>query len=205
MLVATKLGCVRGNRILFAGTSFALEPGSLLQIDGVNGSGKTSLMRMLCGLLQPASGDIQWRGQSIRKQGEQFRAEVAYLSHSNAVKDELSALENLRISARLAGEEVSQQGACSALRRLGLQGCEDLPAKLLSQGQKRRVALARFLMTGKPLWLLDEPVASLDTTAMALLETMLEAHLARGGMVVLTTHQEVRTPCVSTKRIRLGE
>ena len=204
MLAATNLECVRGSRSLFSGISFTLHTGRLLQIDGVNGSGKTSLLRMVCGLLQPARGEILWHGQITRKLREQYHADVAYLGHANGVKDELSALENLRVSTRLAGEKASDEDAYKALWRLGLEWREHLPAKVLSQGQKRRVALARLLLTRKPLWLLDEPVASVDAAAVSVLESMLETHLTQGGMVMLTTHQEVRTPPAATQRIRLG-
>ncbi|MGB8337653.1 MAG: cytochrome c biogenesis heme-transporting ATPase CcmA [Burkholderiales bacterium] len=204
MLTATNLECIRGNSRLFYGISLAVEPGHVLRIEGSNGSGKTSLMRMVCGLLQPARGEIRWGGQRIGEFGEDYRAQLAFLGHTNGVKDELSAIENLRVSARLAGDTISEEDACAALRQLGLAGREDLPAKVLSQGQKRRVALARFLSTRKPLWLLDEPVASLDSQAVEFLETMLEAHLARGGMALLTTHQPLCTPSGSTECLRLG-
>lgn len=204
MLTATDLECIRGNRRLFSGISLAVEPGTVLRIEGANGSGKTSLMRMICGLAKPERGEIRWRERCIDELGEEYRAEVAYLGHANGVKDELSVIENLRVSARLAGDAISEEDACTALRQLGMAGREDLPAKVLSQGQKRRVALARFLATRKPLWLLDEPVASLDSQAVEFLETMLEAHLARGGMVLLTTHQSLCTRSASTRCLRLG-
>ncbi len=181
-----------------------MEPGSILRVEGDNGSGKTSLMRMICGLLTPDRGEICWNAQPIHKLGEPYQASMAYLGHGNGVKNELSAIENLRISAQLAGEAISLEEACAALQRLGLAGREDLPTKVLSQGQKRRVALARFLITRKPLWLLDEPVASLDGQAVEFLETLLQAHLAQGGMAILTTHQTICTPSHSTKYLRLG-
>jgi heme exporter protein A len=204
VLTATQLECIRGNRRLFSGIEFAVEAGNVLRIEGANGSGKTSLMRMICGLRKPDSGEICWQAQPIDEIGEQYRAQVAYLGHANGVKNELSAIENLRMSAQLAGEVISEEDAYSALQRLGLAGREDLPSKVLSQGQKRRVALARLLVTKKSLWLLDEPVASLDQQAVETVEAMLQAHLAQGGMALLTTHQSICTPSNSTQYLRLG-
>lgn len=205
MLSATQLECVRGDRRLFSGVSFAVDPGALLHVEGRNGSGKTSLMRLLCGLSRPERGEIRWRGTLISELGEEYRADVLYLGHSNGVKDELSALENLLASARIGGEPLDEDEARDALGALGLQGREDLPAKSLSQGQKRRVALARLKITRKPLWLLDEPVASLDRPAAEWFESMLATHLGRSGVVVLTTHQEICTPSGSSQRLRLAD
>jgi heme exporter protein A len=205
MLSATRLECVRGDRRLFSGVSFAVEPGGLLQVEGRNGCGKTSLMRLLCGLSRPERGEIRWRGTPICELGEEYRADVLYLGHANGVKDELSAMENLLASARIGGEPLGEDGAREALAALGLQGSDDLPAKSLSQGQKRRVALARLTTTRKPLWLLDEPVASLDSSAAAWFESMLATHLGRSGVVVLTTHQEICTPSGSSQRLRLAD
>jgi heme exporter protein A len=205
MLSATQLECVRGERCLFSGVSFAVDPGGLLHVEGRNGSGKTSLMRLLCGLSRPERGEISWRGTPISELGEEYRADVLYLGHANGVKDELSALENLLASARIGGERLGEDDAREALATLGLQGSEDLPAKSLSQGQKRRVALARLTTTRKPLWLLDEPVASLDRSAATWFESMLTTHLGRSGVVVLTTHQEICTPSGSSQRLRLAD
>ena len=204
MLAAINLQCIRGTRTLFSKVNFALEAGGMLQVEGVNGSGKTSLLRMVSGLTQPAEGEIHWRGQGIRQDSEQYFGEMTYLGHSSGVKDELTALENLRISAQLAGDEISEEGAWSALQQLGLEGRENLPTKVLSAGQRRRVALARLLLTKKPLWLLDEPLTSLDVAAISLLEGVLAAHVARGGMVMLTTHQPIRTPSGTIQRLQLN-
>jgi heme exporter protein A len=205
ILSATQLQCVRGNRRLFSGVSFAINAGGLLHVEGCNGCGKTSLMRLLCGLSRPEQGEIRWRGRPISALGDEYRADVLYLGHSNGVKDELSALENLLAMARIGSEPLEEGGARDALAALGLQGSEDLPAKALSQGQKRRVALARLTTTRKPLWLLDEPVAALDRSAAIWFESMLATHLARSGVVVLTTHQEICTPSGSSQRLRLAD
>jgi len=189
MLAANDLSCVRGERALFSGISFTVQPGELLHVHGPNGSGKTSLLRMLCGLSAPAQGEILWQSRSLRALGDEFFAEVTYLGHQNAIKEELSAIENLRISASIAGGKLSEEQAYSGLEAIGLRGKEDLQTKVLSQGQRRRVALARLPLSKGLLWILDEPLAALDTVGVALVEKMLDAHLARGGLAVVTTHQ----------------
>ena len=165
MLEADNLECVRGERRLFAGLGFKLEAGELLYLQGKNGAGKTSLLRMLIGLLPQEAGEIRWKGQSIRSAGEDFRADLCYLGHLNAIKEELTPLENLLAAARLADEELSEDDALDALEQVGLAGREDLACKYLSQGQKRRVALARLVKERRPLWVLDEPFVALDVAA----------------------------------------
>lgn len=203
MLTVTDLHCVRSGRSIFSGVEFVLRCGTVLRIDGPNGSGKTSLLRMVCGLFQPARGTVQWHGRSILKEREAFHRDLAYLGHSNGVKDELSPLENLHVCARISGDAFSVGEASNALARFGLEGLEHRAVKWLSEGQKRRVALTRFALSKKPLWLLDEPVAALDTDAVRMVEDMFESHLMQGGMVLLTTHQDVRTPADRSRRMRL--
>lgn len=201
MLEAAHLTCQRGERTLFTNLSFTLGAGELLQIAGPNGSGKTSLLKLLCGLSPPFAGEIRWLGAPAR--GEDFRRQLFYLGHQHAVKEELSALENLQISAELADEALSDVDALDALDRMGLAGREHLPAKVLSQGQKRRVALARLLVSKAPLWILDEPLTALDTAAVDLIQARLAAHLANQGSVVLTTHQALQVPGITPRRIEL--
>lgn len=201
MLEAAHLTCQRGERTLFTNLSFTLGAGELLQIAGPNGSGKTSLLKLLCGLSPPFAGEIRWLGAPAR--GEDFRRQLFYLGHQHAVKEELSALENLQISAELADEALSDVDALDALDRIGLAGREHLPAKVLSQGQKRRVALARLLVSKAPLWILDEPLTALDTAAVDLIQARLAAHLANQGSVVLTTHQALQVPGITPRRIEL--
>jgi len=191
MLEASNLECVRGEKSLFRGLSFRLESATCLMVQGTNGSGKTSLLRMLCGLSQPAHGEIRWNGEPIGKLAEDYRGELLYCGHAGAVKDDLTALENARLSATLAGEPVDEQAARAALRQLGLKGREDLPARVLSAGQKRRVALTRLLLETRKLWVLDEPLTALDKAAVANLGGVIDAHLAGGGIAVLTSHQEL--------------
>ncbi len=204
MLEVANLACARGEHRLFAGLSFALSPGELLQVQGENGSGKTTLLRTLCGFIQPLAGEILWQGVSIRELDEEYYADIIYLGHLNAIKDELNALENLRISSALAGCEVSDSVAIAALRRMGLRGRETFPVKVLSQGQRRRVALARLLISKAPLWILDEPLAALDVGAVGLMQEMIGEHLGRRGMVMFTTHQSLEVAGVETRRLTLS-
>lgn len=204
MLEASNLECVRGERRLFTEISFSLQPGQMLQVFGPNGSGKTSLLRLVCGLMPPTDGEIRWRGENIRSLKEEYFSALTYLGHLNGIKDELSALENLRISSALAGVVVTEAEAGAALQRMGLGGRESLPAKVLSQGQRRRAALARLLVCRTTLWILDEPLTALDRAAVALVQSVLKEHLAKGGMVVLTTHQELDVDAASTRKIHLA-
>ena len=204
MLEINNLACTRGDHQLFSGLSFSLSAGELLQVQGENGKGKTSLLRMLCGFLAPAAGEIRWRGQDIRDLDEEYYAEMVYLGHLNAIKDELNALENLHISAGLAGCEVDDKEAIAALRHMGLRGRETLPVKVLSQGQRRRVALARLLVGNAPLWILDEPLTALDVGAVGLMQELIGTHLANNGMVIFTTHQPLEVAGVETRRLTLA-
>jgi heme exporter protein A len=189
MLEVSNLACSRGDHRLFSGLNFHLGLGQIMQVQGANGSGKTSLLRTLCGFLMPDEGGIFWRGEKIRELAEDYHNEILYLGHLNAIKDELSALENLLISAGLSGEKLEKKEAVDALRRMGLRGREMLPTKVLSQGQRRRVALARLLVSDAKLWILDEPLTALDVGAVALIQELIAEHLAQQGMVIFTTHQ----------------
>jgi heme exporter protein A len=204
MLQATGLECVRGDRSLFSGVSFALGRGTLLHVQGPNGSGKTSLLRILAGLSQPEQGRIEWDGRPVRELGDQFRATLAYLGHQNAIKDDLSAVENLLVSERLAGGDVDEPRAREVLAQLGLGRHADLPTRVLSQGQKRRAALARLAFRGRcRLWVLDEPFVALDAAAVARLGEIIAGHASDGGIVVLTTHQAVEVPAARTEVLAL--
>ena len=203
MLEVVDLMGVRGERRLFQDLSFTLTAGELLYVHGPNGSGKTTLLRTLCGLAMPEAGEIRWKGRNIRRLGEEFHREMAYVGHLNGVKDELTAFENLRVVGQLAGVTASEERALEALRRLELSACAELPGKVLSQGQKRRVALARLLLAPMVLWIMDEPFNALDVKAVGMIQNMLSEHLDKGGMVVLTTHQEVEIINHRARHIRL--
>ncbi len=205
MLEVSALACSRGDHRLFSDLSFSLQPGQIMQVQGENGTGKTSLLRTLCGFLLPDAGEIYWNGQKRDDLAEGYFANLLYLGHHNAIKDELSGVENLRIAAGLAGVALDDKEALAALRRMGLKGRERLPTKVLSQGQRRRVGLARLLVGEAKLWVLDEPLAALDVGAVALIQDLIAEHLARGGMVIFTTHQSLEIAGVEVLRLSLSK
>jgi heme exporter protein A len=191
MLEVCNLECIRGDHRLFSGLSFKVNPGELMHVKGPNGSGKTTLLRTICGLAMPVNGELRWKGETIRSLADEYNRELTYIGHLNGVKDELTAVETLRITTRLAGHEADEDSIYDALNRIGLAGREDLPAKVLSQGQKRRVALARLLLSKTKLWVLDEPYTALDVAAIGVLQGVIANHLNGGGITILTTHQDV--------------
>jgi len=191
MLSVADLSCVRGDRTLFRGLSFTLAPGQCLHLEGGNGVGKTSLLRIVAGLAPAAQGEVRWHGELLGSPDCQLPAQMLYLGHLLALKDELSAVENLLAGGAIAGGTIEPAQALQALKELGLAGRTALPVRVLSQGQKRRVALARLLVQQNPLWVLDEPFVALDGVAHALITRVLQGHLAQGGMVLLTSHQPV--------------
>ncbi len=204
MLEARQLECTRGERVLFRDLSFWLGRGQLLRVAGANGSGKTSLLRIMCGLLAPSAGELRWQGRPIRTEREEYCRNLVFIGHLNALKDDLTALENLQVAAALGGKPSDAQRMLSGLDRFGVAHCAALPAKVLSQGQRRRVALAKLaLAPAVPLWILDEPFSALDVGAVVELERLLAAHLVSGGMVVLTTHQEVQVVAHAVLRVDL--
>lgn len=203
MLQVTNLDCVRGDRRLFSDINLFLEPGGFLQLLGANGSGKTSLLRILCGLLAPARGEVRWQGANIRSLGEEYFSAVTYIGHRSAVKEELTCIENFRINNGLAGVEVTNAEAMETLGKMGLGGRENLPARLLSEGQRRRLALSRLLSCSTRLWLLDEVLTSLDRAAVSLITSVIEAHLKSGGLAIVATHQELNLAAGSFERLQL--
>ncbi|MCK7579054.1 MAG: cytochrome c biogenesis heme-transporting ATPase CcmA [Chromatiales bacterium] len=205
MLEIADLECRRGDRRLFSGLNLTLEPGTLLHVRGRNGSGKTTLLRTLCGLFTPDAGEVRWRGESIRALAEDYRRELLYFGHLNGIKSDLTGIENLSIAARLDGDPVGIDDVWQALERIGLRGFEDLPTRMLSQGQKKRVALARLILSRAKLWVLDEPFTALDVEAVALLQGLIAEHVAGGGLAVLTTHQEVPLTSGQVARLDLGD
>ena len=204
MLEARRLECTRGERHLFRDLSFRLGRGQLLRVAGANGSGKTSLLRIMCGLAPPSAGELLWQGKPTRSAREEYCRNLVFIGHLNALKDDLTALENLQFAAALGGMPAEAQRMLGALERFGVAHCAELPAKVLSQGQRRRVALAKLALSAAlPLWILDEPFSALDVRAVAELECLLAAHVASGGMVVLTTHQEVQVVAHAVLRVDL--
>ena len=189
MLSVRDLACTRAGRIVFAGLTFSAQAGATLLVRGANGSGKSSLLRLLCGLLQPAHGEVHWRGRPIAAQGAHFSAQLAYLGHADGMRGELTLRENLDFSLHIAGERPDAAGRRAVLERLQLVGRENDAVRLLSQGQRRRLALARVLLSRRPLWLLDEPHAGLDTGGEAVIDACLGEHTQGGGLAVVATHR----------------
>jgi heme exporter protein A len=181
------LGCVRGDRAIFAGLDFDLAAGGALVLSGPNGSGKSSLLRVLASLLAPAAGQLSWDGVDVAADPEAHRARLHYQGHHEALKPELTAAENLRFWAGL--QQANGGAVHDALDRFGLADLADQPVRLLSAGQRRRLSLSRILAASAPLWLLDEPSVGLDARSVRTLEGEIEAHRAAGGLVVLATHQ----------------
>lgn len=182
------LACERDERVLLEGLGFALASGELLLVEGENGAGKTSLLRLLCGLAEPAQGRVLWRGRALADCRGEYAAELFYLGHLSGVKLDLSPEENLGFAAGLR-QGVAAAEIAAALAQVGLYGYEDQPARTLSAGQRRRVALAGLCLTRAPLWILDEPFTALDKAGIAWLQGRLAAHLDGGGLVIMTTHQ----------------
>jgi heme exporter protein A len=190
-LETVNLECVRGDRLLFSNLNIQIPLGQILQIEGRNGCGKTSLLRLLSGVMLPAEGHILWKGQDISKDRSVFNSDAAYLGHHNGIKGELSALENLHFAQALATPK-NDSDLYKILARLSLAGFEDIPCRHLSAGQNRRVALARLLATDATIWILDEPFTALDVKGIAELEQIFEEHVAQKGIIILTTHHPLK-------------
>ena len=189
MLYADQLFVVRNDRILFDGVGFSLAAGGALLLVGPNGAGKSTLLRVLAGLRRPDGGTVRWDGAEILADRDAHSARVTWLSHLDAVKPGLSAAENLAFAARVQGGDVA-----SVLDRMGLAELADLPARMLSAGQKRRLALARVMLGDRPLWLLDEPTNGLDSGSVVRLAEAIAAHRAQGGMVIAASHLDLALP-----------
>jgi len=184
----------RGDRHVLKGVSLRLGGGELLHIAGPNGTGKTTLMRVVCGLLRPEQGSVSWLGQSIVRAREQYQAALAYASHEPALKGDLTALENLRFAVGLK-RRITAVEITASLERTGVAGCADLPARVLSAGQRRRVAMARVLAMRASLWLLDEPFTNLDAGGAELMSGLLQAHIEGGGSALVVAHHDLNIGC----------
>jgi heme exporter protein A len=191
---ADQLACRRGDRLIFQGLGFSVPAGGALLLLGPNGSGKSSLLRLLAGLLKPASGDIFWGALAVTGDRESHVGRLHYLGHQDAVKPVLTVEENLLFWARLHDPKTPEPRVAAALAAFNLTALAQTPGKLLSAGQRRRLALARLLAAPAPLWLLDEPSVGLDQESVARLETILADHRAGGGIVALSTHAEIDLP-----------
>jgi heme exporter protein A len=193
--------CVRGDRTLFTDLDLEIQAGSILRVSGDNGSGKSSLLRILCGLLPPQSGAIYWGNERISEDRDQFHSELIYLGHIPALKSDLSSIENIRSLALLGGMNISEQDALQALNEAGLSRQANRFVRTLSQGQKQRIALTRLrLPKPKTLWILDEPFNALDQSANESLQALLLQHASHGGIVVMSSHQDLaidQNPCVT--------
>jgi heme exporter protein A len=192
LLEARALACKRGRRLLFSALTMQVQPGTITWLRGTNGSGKTSLLRLLAGLSAPSEGQVLWNGVPLGQAGDAARQGIVYIGHANGLKDDLSLLEALAFLAQLAGLPEARVRAAQALAQMGLQAQQHLAVRLLSQGQRRRGALARLALDERPrTWLLDEPYDALDTASTQVLSDLITAHAARGGAVLLTSHQAV--------------
>ena len=199
-LAGTDLSCIRDDRVLFEQLAFELVAGQVLLLEGKNGSGKTSLLRILCGFREPDVGALHWCGDAVKD--SQFYAQMAYVGHLDGIKKELTVLENLKMS--LALSSAGHYSIDQALSKVHLTGYDDILVQALSAGQKRRLSLARLLITENVLWILDEPFTSLDKQGIALIETLMAEHCANGGMIVLTSHHDIDLPDVDVQRINLS-
>jgi len=188
LLRIQELSCIRDQRLLFENLTFTVSAGSIWQIEGPNGAGKTSLLRILCGLALPQQGEVCWRDDNIQHARVQYYSELLYIGHQPALKEELTAIENLHFYQALANYQGDIE---QALERVGLYGFEDQPVRSLSAGQRRRVGLARLWLSEALLWILDEPFTAIDSAGIQHLEQRLQQHLSAGGCIVLTSHQAV--------------
>lgn len=188
-----QIACQRGDNLLFDNLNWDFHSGDWVQIDGENGIGKTSLLRILTGLSQPLSGKVYWNAVQITQIREQFHQNLLYLGHQAGIKPELTAWDNLQFYQRIQGKNSPEQ-LWTVLEKVGLLGYEDITASLLSSGQQRRIALARLWLSQVPLWVLDEPFTALDKQGVQQLADLFEQHCAKGGIIILTSHQAIDCP-----------
>ncbi|PJC88243.1 heme ABC transporter ATP-binding protein CcmA [Vibrio sp. HA2012] len=205
MLEISALSAIRGERVLFKELSFSMNPGELIQIEGRNGSGKTTLLRIIAGLGDSEGGDVFWKGHLVHTIREQYHQDLLFLGHLPGVKRELTGYENLMFHQSLVQGKADSEQIWTALARVGLGGREDIPVAQLSAGQQRRVALARLWLSRQPLWILDEPLTAIDKQGVRVLEKLFLEHTKLGGMVLLTTHQDMFINRSELRRIRLGD
>jgi heme exporter protein A len=201
-LCVEKVHVWRGDRHVLQGVSLTLGSRQLLHVSGPNGTGKTTLLRVVCGLLRPEQGQGSWLGQSISSVRAEYQSQLAFASHEPALKGDLTALENLRFAVGLK-RRVTAGELRAALERTGVAACADLPARVLSAGQRRRVAMARVLAMSAPLWLLDEPFTNLDSARTDLMSALLQSHVQGGGAALVVAHHDLKID-VDSRRLELG-
>lgn len=199
-LEAHQLSCIRDERVLFSELSFTLSSGQVLLIEGANGAGKTSLLRILTGFRKPDTGDLFWNDDAIDDDTQEFYQDTAYIGHHNGLKDTLTAEENLRYAQALASTALTID---DALEQVGLDGYQQTLVRFMSAGQRRRLALARLLCTRKALWILDEPFTSLDRASIKLFEKFIETHVSQGGLAIMTSHHNTSIPRTLLQKIHL--
>jgi len=200
-LSVEKVHVWRGDRHVLRGVSLEVHPGELMHVSGPNGTGKTTLLRVVSGLLRPEKGSIAWQGRSIAATAAEYQSALAYASHEPALKSDLTALENLRFTVGLK-RRVTAAELRSSLERTGVANCADLPARVLSAGQRRRVAMARVLAFQADLWLLDEPYTNLDASGSSLLSALLAEHVGQGGVALVVAHHDLNV-AVQTRQLEL--
>ena len=205
MLEVSNLTAIRDDRVLFENLQFEIKPGELVQIEGRNGTGKTTLLRIVTGLGDREEGIIKWKGEEVEKSRDVFHQDLLFLGHQTGVKRELTALENLRFYQSIHNNRSSEEEIFAALAQVGLAGREDVPVAQLSAGQQRRVALARLWLSNQILWILDEPLTAIDTQGVKVLESLFASHADNGGIVVLTTHQDMFADSPKLRKIKLGD
>lgn len=200
LLEAKNVSCSRNARHLFSGLSFCLKNGQVLLLEGKNGSGKTSLLRIICGFREPDEGEIRWCNQAIKDRA--YYTQMAYVGHLDGVKQELTVSENLKVSLALG--QAGRYSIPQALERVKLLGYDNTLVQSLSAGQRRRLSLARLLISSKCLWILDEPFTAIDKEGIKLIELLMHEHIRHNGMLILTSHHNVELPTMDVQTVNLS-
>jgi len=203
-LTARDLSMSRDDRPLFENLSLSLNPGRVQQIEGPNGSGKTTLLRIMCGLILADEGDIEFNGQNIRTARLEFQEQLAYLGHLHGIKEELTVIENLTFMQKLFSSQDSDHDLLALLETVGLAGFEYSPARTLSAGQRRRLGIARVLLSDAAIWVMDEPYTAMDRKGIKMVEALISAHCERGGIALVTSHQSMALAHLSETPVLLG-